>query len=343
MKEDYLFGLLTYPTNNLGDEIQSIAARQFLPRVDLYIDREYDLDKVKSEIPIKLIMNGWFKHNVSSWPPSPSIRPLFISFHITPLVSDKLMNKHSVSYLSDNAPIGCRDFFTLQLLKKYGIDSYFSGCLTLTLGYNLKIKNNSITDSKKRSMIIDLDKNILKIMPKQLLEKFDFGTHTYLEVGLQQKIIKRLSHSINRSKYYKKHKNSSWLKEIRYILGGLSEKSYLNKLKIKKRSSNVFNMAENCLYKYMNAKLVLTSRLHVALPCIAFKTPMIFIKEDVHDDRFKGYEDILNIITPVQFLRLIKDYKSLEEYAIEKNMLSENKVAALKKDMISRCENFINC
>ena len=35
------FGLVVYPeTQNLGDDIQSYAAMQFLPRVDYYLDRE---------------------------------------------------------------------------------------------------------------------------------------------------------------------------------------------------------------------------------------------------------------------------------------------------------------
>ena len=34
------YALYKYSTENVGDEIQSIAARRFLPRVDYYIDRD---------------------------------------------------------------------------------------------------------------------------------------------------------------------------------------------------------------------------------------------------------------------------------------------------------------
>jgi len=34
------FGLLEYSTPNLGDEIQSIAARYYLPHIDFFINRE---------------------------------------------------------------------------------------------------------------------------------------------------------------------------------------------------------------------------------------------------------------------------------------------------------------
>jgi len=77
------FGLLTYIEDkhvcNVGDYIQSLAAKQFL-QVDLLLNRErlgeYDGEEVK------LIMNGWFTHNIHHWVPNDSINPLFVSFHI---------------------------------------------------------------------------------------------------------------------------------------------------------------------------------------------------------------------------------------------------------------------
>ena len=78
------FGLLTYAENkrffNVGDYIQSLAARQYLPSVDCHINRE-ELGAYKGD-PVKLIMNGWFTHNAANWVPAPSIDPLFVSFHV---------------------------------------------------------------------------------------------------------------------------------------------------------------------------------------------------------------------------------------------------------------------
>ena len=64
-----LYGLLRYETSyNLGDEIQSIAAQQFLPRTDYLIDRDTGTyvnqhDGLRTETPysaIKTLYNGWF-------------------------------------------------------------------------------------------------------------------------------------------------------------------------------------------------------------------------------------------------------------------------------------------
>lgn len=36
------YALFSYSTENIGDEIQSIAASRFLPQIDYYINRVYE-------------------------------------------------------------------------------------------------------------------------------------------------------------------------------------------------------------------------------------------------------------------------------------------------------------
>ena len=58
-----------------------------------------------------------------------------------------------------------------------------------------------------------------------------------------------------------------------------------------------FKLAKNYLDKYARAKLVITTRLHVAFPCLALKTPVILIKYKFFDEnRFSGLFDFLNTI-----------------------------------------------
>ena len=76
-------GVVAYPGSiNIGDEVQSVAAERLLPKVDYYIDRE-GMKNFQSEERVKLICNGWFMEEPDNWPPSPSIDPLFISFHVS--------------------------------------------------------------------------------------------------------------------------------------------------------------------------------------------------------------------------------------------------------------------
>ena len=46
-------------TTNLGNEIQSIAARRFLPKIDYYIEHE-KLNLFQNQEKVKMILNGWY-------------------------------------------------------------------------------------------------------------------------------------------------------------------------------------------------------------------------------------------------------------------------------------------
>jgi len=52
---------------------------------------------------------------------------------------------------------------------------------------------------------------------------------------------------------------------------------------------------ENLLNKYAQAKLVITSRLHCALPCVAYNTPCIVLFNGLHTDtRYTGLKDYVH-------------------------------------------------
>ena len=54
------------------------------------------------------------------------------------------------------------------------------------------------------------------------------------------------------------------------------------------------DLAQKVLDKYRQAKLVITTRLHVALPCRAFGTPVLFFHNNYHaDPRFQGLREYL--------------------------------------------------
>jgi len=59
-----------------------------------------------------------------------------------------------------------------------------------------------------------------------------------------------------------------------------------------------FTLARRHIQAFCNAKLVLTNRLHVALPCLAMGTPVIFVcaDEDVKNSRIIDYIPFLNVI-----------------------------------------------
>ncbi|MBR3256923.1 polysaccharide pyruvyl transferase family protein [Candidatus Saccharibacteria bacterium] len=142
------YGLFSYSTENIGDEVQSLAAKRFLPRVDYYFDRD-DIDSTKiadTDDEVRIIMNGWFTHRPENWPPkNPKIKPLLIAMHIEQdalngKVAEAFVNKQSKEFFKKHGPVGARNIPSYDLLKKNGIDTYFSGCVTLTLNPDKNVK-----------------------------------------------------------------------------------------------------------------------------------------------------------------------------------------------------------
>lgn len=133
------YGLLYYKeTDNIGDDIQTYAQRQFLPKVDYLIDREsLNLFVPNEKENVATIMNAWYLHNKAAWPPSPYIKPLLTSMHFS--VNNRLnggddyIRGEGEKYLKKYGPVGCRDEETVKRLNNIGIPTYFSGCMTLTL------------------------------------------------------------------------------------------------------------------------------------------------------------------------------------------------------------------
>ncbi|MFT6289445.1 MAG: hypothetical protein ACJAR2_000030, partial [Ilumatobacter sp.] len=123
-----------YPqSSNLGDDIQSLAGEQFLPRVDRYLDRD-GLDGPIDDGPYVTMMNGWYLEHPQHWPPGPAVIPVLSGFHITATnrSSDLLMSGAGREFLTDHQPIGCRDRFTRDLLISHGIEATYVGCPTIT-------------------------------------------------------------------------------------------------------------------------------------------------------------------------------------------------------------------
>ena len=124
----YVYGQQPVPYWNVGDYIQSIAALQFLDDAQ-YVDRDV-MDITEGNI----IMNGWHWHKSPQL--SMSINPLITSFHINS-TSLKMLDEH-VDFFKKHEPIGCRDAFTVRQMRNRGIEAFFIGCLTMTLGLSWK-------------------------------------------------------------------------------------------------------------------------------------------------------------------------------------------------------------
>ncbi len=271
------YGLLTYAENkrffNVGDYIQSLAARQFLPQVDAFVNREALGDY--SGGPLKLIANGWFTHNAARWVPAPEIEPLFISFHVNNTAAPAMLDAKGVDYLKAHQPIGCRDRFTMELLREKGIEAYFSGCLTLTLD------SYKVPDTERGDAVYIVDPL--------------YGYPTYEKVTYD---YRRFLRAVQSGDLFKIGRRA------RHLAGMIDHGLLESAIQIHQEppantytDEQKFAMAEDLLHKYARARLVITSRIHCALPCLALGTPVIFVNgftTFVDSCRFDGILDLFN-------------------------------------------------
>lgn len=222
------FGQMVCATSrNIGDDIQSVAAARLLPRVDLFVDREGMAEFSNAE-PVCVVMNAWFMQS-KSWPPSASIAPIFVGFHVT-RERRSLVAGHA-GYLKRFEPIGTRDEGTAEFLRSLGIKAEATYCLTMSLPRREREPPDG------RVVIVDADKIAI---PKSIYR----GSA-------------RFSHGVAHV-----------------------------------RGETKLQYARDLLDLYRDtARLVITTRLHCALPCIAMGIPVVFFG-DPADYRTKVVRDI---------------------------------------------------
>ena len=143
----------------------------------------------------------------------------------------------------------------METLKAKGINAYFSGCLTLTLD------SYKVDDTLRGDDIYIVDPL--------------YGYPTWEKVTYDWK---RVIRSIQNGDFFKTGKqqqhlrkfiDEELLKTAKFINQEPPANTYTDAQK--------FAMAEDLLHKYAKAKLVITSRIHCALPCLALGTPVIFV------------------------------------------------------------------
>jgi len=213
------YGGLKYENSgNLGDEIQSLAGEQFLPRVDKRFHRDRSSQAHDAHQHKYLtIMNGWYSHHPeTALVASETIDPVYVSVHISPKAVPAILCAKNIEFFRNHQPIGCRDQKTTDEFRKRGIDAYSSKCLTITFP-----KRDS-EPSHGKVFVVD-------------------APHVRLPRGMRADAV-CITHRTND------------------VYGDMK-----------------FDLARRLLDAYRDqARLVVTTRLHCALPCTAMGIPVIY-------------------------------------------------------------------
>lgn len=275
-------GLLGFHTTNIGDDLQAIATSLNLPFVDRVIDRE-TLADARFDTPHFMIMQSWFTRQ---WfrPPSASIDPYYFAFCVgRPSMARGLWPRH----LRAHQPIGARDHITMGRLAAMGVDSFWSGCLTLRIGSFLA----PVPAAEREGVyFVDLHPDAERLVPDHLRAR---------AIRISNEVPPAL---------------------MADPLARMARAAAIND-------------------RLRRAEVVVTRRLHTALPCVGFRTPTaVIISGTAHDsniNRFAGFEDFV----PVRYYG-----EGLETPPIDWNELGDVTIPAaldarwqtLKADVASR-------
>ena len=277
-------GTITYHfSDNLGDYIQTLAASKLLGAGPYtHCDREQLHTYQGPEVA--LLMNGWFMANPKHWPPAPGIRPLLLSMHVNPTAAAGMLSGKGLEYFKKHGPVGCRDHYTLRLLQQKGISAYFSGCLTLTLQRSDWVPKN--TPRKGILVLSALD----RLLPNR---KALWQQKKFVQWGIQ---TLKYPFKLRQAQKAQNHLQHFLAKQSKPI-------SYASQIVPTPLEDNAayFEAASEQLKKIASAELVITSRIHTALPAVALGTPVVFLADGLQHpnqmSRLEGLTDLFPVCT----------------------------------------------
>lgn len=224
---------------NIGDDLQFMAIDYLYSTfisdlgkvVKLQIDELKDYQGESIILPLNwTLFDSHFMSN-DKIAISENIVPVFLGMTIESAShKEKYFNDYNIAYLKRYEPVGCRDEYTANVLKKHHIKAYLNGCMTAVFP---KRENRN----QDKVFFVDVPIGLEQYIPKEIQEKYEVMTQQY---------------------YFSKN------------------------LPIE----NVLNTIKAQYQRYADeAALIVTSRLHVASPCMAMGIPVIFAKDQI-DARF---------------------------------------------------------
>ena len=276
-------------SKNIGDYVQTKAVIDLVGSKNIKIlDRE-NLDKYNDNV-IQTIINGWFMESPENWPPSEKIKPLFISFHLNPSIKTELLKDESIKYFKSHEPVGCRDIYTRDILLEKGINAYYSSCITTTIDRNNYLKSKTQADGIIVIGAFD-----------RLKPTLDYKSSVKLLLSIFKYPFKKIDYTLKLSKFNRHLKNQNF-KIKRY--------SQLNKRPITSHNEGL-NLASEMLEKIAESEVMITSRIHAALPALAMGLKVIFIDQGLdhinHKNRLSGLKNYFTCVNLKDFFMINLD------------------------------------
>lgn len=172
-------------TIDLGDEVQAVAAAQWLPMINKHVERDnMDAAGVSSASdaspikPIIMFMNAWYGTQTMTWPPPANVDPILLAVQVEPNAQTLFTSPASIAYLKERGPVGARDTITNDLFAQKGIDTFMSGCMTLTM-QRPRIDRTAGCDI----LIVDVSQHIEASLPQSVRDRSCKASPEYYDGG----------------------------------------------------------------------------------------------------------------------------------------------------------------
>ena len=251
LETDYGFATSGMSGYNVGDPIQSFAVQYLydmmgIKHEDRISVKFCDLNKYDGEYVLLPICGLGIGLKFAKLPLSEKIIPVFISSHF----SKTNYSAEEIEYLKKYQPIGCRDEFSLNNLRKYGLDCFLTGCITAIFPKRTELPKEG------KVYLIDTPATLEEYLPESIKQKARRGTH-----------LLPLSGTVMEGK------------EV---------------VDLRERSRKILNEYRD------NASLVISSRMHALVPCMAMGIPVIATFENI-SYRFSWLDKFLKLHTKEDF------------------------------------------
>ena len=292
------FALLSYDTLNLGDDVQALAALRLMPRADCLVMRD-GLSEFRAppDTRAKIILNGWFMGS-KSWPPPETLDPLFVSFHLGQYRYSEYFNRIERSFLFARTQ---RHFMLGDKSLAYFKAHEPIGCRDLATLEALQAEGIKAYFSGCLTLT-------LKTTPKSEERKDIIIVDPNLDIP---ELFRAIPSALRSRVVYLTHQTD-----------------------LRAPVALRMNTAADLLERYAQAHLVITSRLHCALPCLALGTPVLFIPPGHDLRRFEGIAELLTIPK-------VQDRRIAETIPWENPVPNSSAYRAIADKLEATCQNFL--
>ena len=157
-------------SDNLGDDLLTLAASRLLPRVDMALD----IDRLDAPLPdlepddrVVTLMCGKVLAQPIHWPPERHIAPVMVGAHFSREdvwgIPMAVLDGAGLAYLRALAPLGCRDEVSVALMESMHLPCQLTACVTLTLD-RVKIPR----EDREGVICCDVPEDVLRAMENAL-------------------------------------------------------------------------------------------------------------------------------------------------------------------------------